>query len=130
MSAFSIQLINGCLASDIELEDQNTFQALQVRGAIEEVNGLWTLNSLYRAGRLYIGKDGRGYVEAEFKEQKDLLIEPDHLGDAKHGDVVVAKRIIARRGRASGKIVQIISKAHMFTIAYTHIEMNRGTSPY
>ena len=120
MSAFSIQLINGCLESDIEPEDKNAFQALQQLGAIEEVNGLWTLNSLYRAGRLYVGKDGKGYVEAEFKEQKDLLIEPDHLGDAKHGDVVVAKRIIARRGRASGKVVQVITKAHMFTIAYTH----------
>ena len=120
MSAFSIQLINGCLESDIELEDKNAFQALQQIGAIEEVSGLWSLNSLYRAGRLYVGKDGKGYVEAEFKEQKDLLVEPDHLGDAKHGDVVVAKRIIARRGRASGKVVQVITKAHMFTIAYTH----------
>ena len=120
MSPFAIQITNGCLISDIELEDQNSFQALQKSGAIEEVDGLWKLNSLYRAGRLYIGKDGRGYVEAEFKEQRDLLIEPDHLGDAKHGDVVVAKRIIARRGRASGKIIQIITKAHLFTIAYTH----------
>ncbi|HIP28168.1 MAG TPA: ribonuclease, partial [Sulfurovum sp.] len=71
MNAFSIQLINGCLASDIELEDQNAFQALQKASAIEEVDGLWKLNSLYRAGRMYIGKDGKGYVEAEFKEQRD-----------------------------------------------------------
>ena len=120
MSAFSIQLINGCLSSDIEIEDQNTFQALQQSGAIEEVSGLWKLHSLYRAGRLYMGKDGRGYVEATFKEQKDLLIEADHLLTAHHGDIVIAKRIIARRGRASGKIMQILSKAHMFTIAYTH----------
>jgi len=128
MSAFSIQLINGCLESDIEPEDQNAFQALKQLGAIEEVNGLWKLNSLYRAGRLYVGKDGKGYVEAEFKEQKDLLVEPDHLGDAKHGDVVVAKRIIARRGRASGKVVQVISKAHMFTIAYTHRDVQGNFS--
>ena len=120
MSAFSTQLINGCLPSDIEQEDQNAFQALQKMGAIEEVNGLWKLHSLYRAGRLYVGNEGKGYVEAEFKEQKDLLIEADHLGDAKHGDTVVAKRIIARRGRASGKVVQVITKAHLFTIAYTH----------
>ena len=120
MSAFSTQLINGCLPSDIEQEDQNSFQELQRIGAIEEVDGLWKLNSLYRAGRLYIGKDGRGYVEAEFKEQKDLLVEPDHLSDAKHGDTVVAKRIIARRGRASGKVVAVITKSHLFTIAYTH----------
>jgi len=120
MSAFATQLINGCLDSDIELEDQNAFQTLQKMGAIEEVDGLWQLHSLYRAGRLYVGNEGKGYVEAEFKEQKDLLVEPDHFGDAKHGDTVVAKRIIARRGRASGRVVQVITKAHLFTIAYTH----------
>ena len=120
MSAFSTQLINGCLASDIEQEDQNSFQLLQTIGAIEERDGLWVLNSLFRAGRVYIGNDGRGYIESEFKEQKDLLVEPDHLEDAKHGDTVVAKRIIARRGRASGKVVAVITRAHIFTIAYTH----------
>ncbi|HSR74256.1 MAG TPA: ribonuclease R family protein [Sulfurovum sp.] len=120
MSPFAIQLINGCLISDIEQEDQNNFQALQQLGAIEEIDGLWKLKSIYRVGRLFMGKDGNGYVEAEFKEQKDLLIEPDDLWGAKHGDVVVAKRIIARRGRASGKVQLIIEKAHLFTIAYTH----------
>lgn len=120
MSPFAIQLINGCLISDIEQEDQNSFQALQQLGAVEEVDGLWKLKSIYRVGRLYIGKDGKGYVEAEFKEQRDLLIEPDDLRGAKHGDVVVAKRIIARRGRASGKVQLIIEKAYLFTIAYTH----------
>ncbi|HHE05730.1 MAG TPA: RNB domain-containing ribonuclease, partial [Epsilonproteobacteria bacterium] len=125
MNAFTIQLTNGCLASDIEPEDQNTFQFLQNAGAIEEQaqaddTRLWKLHSLYRAGRLYVGQDGRGYVEAAFKEQKDLLVEPDHLGDAKHGDEVVVKRIIARRGRASGKVIAVIGKAHLITIAYTH----------
>jgi len=120
MSPFAIQLTNGCLASDIEQEDQNSFQALQQLGAIEETNGLWKLHSLYRVGRIYMGKDGKGYIEAEFKEQRDLLVEPDHLWGAKHGDVVVAKRIIARRGRASGVVKLVIEKAHLFTIAYTH----------
>ena len=120
MSPFAIQITNGCLISDIEQEDQNSFQALQQLGALEEVNGLWKLHSLYRAGRIYIGKDGKGYVESEFKEQRDLLVEPDHLWGAKHGDVVIAKRVIARRGRASGIVKLVITKAHLFTIAYTH----------
>ncbi len=77
---------------------------------------------MYRAGRLYIGKDGRGYIEAERKELKDLLIEPENLGDAKDGDTVVAKRIIARRGRASGKVVAVIQKARLYTIAYTYLD--------
>ncbi|GIU01595.1 ribonuclease R [Sulfurovum sp. TSL6] len=120
MSPFAIQLTHGCLISDIEQEDQNSFQALQQLGALEEVDGLWKLKSIYRVGRLYIGKDGKGYIEAEFKEQRDLLVEPDDLRGAKHGDVVVAKRIIARRGRASGKVQLVIEKAFLFTIAYTH----------
>ena len=120
MNAFAIQITQGCLLSDIDTENQNSFQALQQLGALEEIDGLWKLGSLYRTGRLYIGKDGRGYVEAEFKEQKDLLVEPDHLWGAKHGDVVVAKRIIAKRGRASGIVKLVIVKAHLFTIAYTH----------
>ncbi|HIP62473.1 MAG TPA: ribonuclease, partial [Sulfurovum sp.] len=76
MSAFAIQLINGCLVSDIEQEDKNAFQELQKLNAIEEIDGLWRLGGLYRAGRLYLGKDGRGYVEAQSKEQRDLLVEP------------------------------------------------------
>ena len=120
MSPFAIQLLNGCLPSDIEQEDANHFQALQQLGALEEVNGLWKLGSLYRVGTLYLGKDGKGYIEAEQKEQKDLLVEPDYLADARQGDTVVAKRIIAKRGRASGKIIRVITKAHLFIIAYTH----------
>ena len=120
MSPFAIQLINGCLISDIEEEDRNSFQALQQLGAIEEADGLWKLRSIYRVGELYLGKDGRGYVEAQRKEQKDLLIEAEDLGDAGQGDTVVAKRIIAKRGRPSGKIVLVLQKAHSYTIAYSY----------
>ncbi len=120
MSAFAIQLINGCLIVDIERENHHAFQALQKLGAIEETEGLWRLGSLYRAGRLYLGKDGRGFIEAHTKEQRDLLVEPDHLNGAAGDDIVVAKRIIARRGRASAKVLMVIERAHLFTIGYTH----------
>ncbi|MFK5975859.1 MAG: ribonuclease R [Sulfurovum sp.] len=120
MSPFAIQLTNGCIETDIELEDKNSFQSLQNMGALEQTDGLWRLSSIYRTGELTISKEGRGFVEAQFKEQRDLLVESDYLGDGKAGDTVVVKRIIARRGRASGKIVEVITKAHLFTIGYTH----------
>ena len=44
MSPFGIQLMSGCIYSDIEQEDQNIFQALVKLGAIEEVDGLWKLD--------------------------------------------------------------------------------------
>ena len=120
MSPFAIQLINGCMLCDIEDEDLEIFNNLQNIGVIEEINNLWRLKSLYRVGELYLGKDGRGFVEAQSKEHKDLLIEADNILDASSGDVVIAKRIIARRGRASGRIVIILSKLNHFNIVYTH----------
>jgi ribonuclease R len=124
MTPFAIQLINGCMLSDVEDEDRESFANLQKLGAIEEINKIWKLKSLYRIGELYLGKDGRGFVEAHSKEFKDLLIEADNLGDASVGDIVVAKRIIARRGRASGRVIAIVSKAYTFQIIYTKITDN------
>lgn len=120
MSPFAIQLTNGFLSSDIELEDRNAFERLQHLDALEEIDGLLRLKSIYRVGRLYVNQQGKGFVEAATKEQKDLLVEPDDMNGANHGDVVVVKRIIARRGRASGKVLLIAGKAHLFQIAYTH----------
>ena len=120
MSPFAIQLTNGFLSTDIEQEDRNSFQLLQQIDALESIDGLLRLKSIYRVGRLYINKEGRGFVEAATKEQKDLLIEPDDMNGANHGDIVVAKRIIARRGRASAKVVLVIQKSHLVQIAYTH----------
>jgi len=122
MSAFTIQITKGCLETDIDKENKDSFEVLKKLTALEEIDGLWRLGSLYRAGRLYMGKDGRGFIEASKKELKDLLVEPDDLSDAKRDDIVVAKRIIARRGRASAKIVAVLEKAHIYTIAYSHID--------
>ncbi|SFV67291.1 3'-to-5' exoribonuclease RNase R [hydrothermal vent metagenome] len=120
MSPFAIQLTNGFIETDLEQEDKNSFQALQQLGAIEKIDDLWKIKSLYRVGRLYIDKTGRGFVEAPTKEQKDLLIQPDDMKEANHGDVVVVKRVIARRGRASAKVQIVVKKATVFNIVYTN----------
>jgi ribonuclease R len=119
-TAFALQLIHGCLPSDIEPEDQPTFQTLVKSNILEEQEGLYRLSSLYRAGRLSISKEGRGYIEGHLKEQRDLLIEADNLGEAHQDDIVVAKRIIARRGRASGRVVAILTKAKHYELVYSY----------
>lgn len=121
-SFFAIQITNGCLTSDIEQNDKENFTFLQNIGAVREVDGLWKFNdSMYRIGKLYLSKEGRGFLEASSKEFQDLLIEPENLLDANAGDIVVAKRIIAKRGRASAKVVVILSKARLYQIVYTNL---------
>ncbi len=116
MTPFAIQLTRGFKPQELDEKDLPTYKQLKEIGAIEEIDGLECLRSIYRAGELYISSDGKGYLGSLFKEQKDLLIEPKDLGDAKHGDFVVVKRIIARRGRPSGKVITIIKHAILTTI--------------
>ena len=116
MTPFAIQLTNGFKLEDIDEQDKNSLKQLQELGAIEEVDGLLKLKSIYRAGQVYIAQNGQGFLESMFKEQKDLVIEPSQLSDAKHGDFVVVKRIIARRGRPSGKVVAVIKRAILKSI--------------
>jgi len=125
MSPFGIQLTRGFLPSDLESEDYPRYEALERLGALEkDERGLLKLGSLYRVGRLWISREGKGYVEGEHKEEKDLLIEPKDLDDAKNGDEVVVRRIIARRGRAAAKVVLVTRPEAIRIIGYTHREEN------
>ncbi len=121
MSPFGIQLTRGFLPSDLESEDYPRYEELERLGALEkDERGLLKLRSLYRVGRLWIDREGRGFVEGEHKEEKDLFIEPKDLGDAKSGDEVVVKRIIARRGRPAAKVVLVSRPEALHLIGYTH----------
>ncbi len=121
MSPFAIQLKNGFLEEDLEDENRASFKDLKAIGAIERVDNLWRLKSLYRVGELYINKQGKGFVESMSPSAKDLLIEPNDMQDANAGDIVVVKRVIARRGRASAKVILVIKRARVFDIVYTNI---------
>ncbi len=117
MTPFAIQLTRGFLAQELDSKDKAAYEELKKIGALEKgEDGLERLKSIYRAGKLYLTKENRGFLDSMYKEQKDLLIEPEHLKGAKNGDFVVVKRVIARRGRPSAKVVAIIKHALLTTI--------------
>ncbi len=118
------QLLQGVLASDIDPEHRDLFERLRKLGAVVEEEGLWRLHSLYRIGRIHIGRDGQGYVEAQTKAQRDLLIEPEHIDNARPGDTVLARRFLARRGRTSGEVVAVLHRAHTYLILYSRRHEN------
>ena len=68
------------------------------------------------SGRMVAHRDGYGFVVPDSpipRVDGDLFIGRDNLGDAMHGDTVLA-RIERRRadGRAEGRVVQILKRAH------------------
>jgi ribonuclease R len=68
------------------------------------------------SGRLVAHRDGYGFLVPDApmpRVEGDLFIGRDNLGDAMHGDHVLA-RIVRRRadGRAEGRVVQILEREH------------------
>ncbi len=123
MNYFAIQLTKGFKPEDLQDEDYKNYEVLNKMGALEKVGDLWRLKSLFRAGELFVNGE-TGYLSSLFKEQKDLLIEAKHLAGAKDGDVVVVKRLIAKRGRPSAKVVHILKRARVEAIYISKKEGN------
>src|SRR6266704_3486118 len=83
-------------------------------------------------GRLVAHRDGYGFVVPESPRKDldgDLFIPPDQLGDAMHGDRVIAR--IERRhtrgsqapssaARAEGRVVQVLGRAHPTVVGIFH----------
>jgi len=124
ISPFGTRLKLGFLPQDLSEDEFKKYQFLNKIGALEQDReGLYRLNSLYRVGRLTLSKDGRGFVESD-DSIRDLVVEGSDIGGAKDGDEVVVKRIIARRGRPSAKVVLITKHSSIKLIGYTAKDEN------
>jgi len=104
-------------------ESEEVLELLRGFKAVKQKGDLLTLDSKYRIGILDVTGSGTGYLESfEAEGRKDLLIEPDDLGGATKGDIVLAKRIFTRGGRAKAKVVQILKKAFATYVVYLEKE--------
>src|SRR3954469_22616286 len=77
-------------------------------------------------GRLSMHRDGYGFVipESEAMRDKisgDVYIPPPAIGDAMHGDrVLVEFKEIRDDGRAEGRILRVIGRAHETVVGTFH----------
>ncbi len=64
-------------------------------------------------GRLKGHKEGYGFVIPEVKENPDIYIRRNNMGEAMDGDTVMAKiETIKKEGLTEGRIVRVIARAH------------------
>lgn len=82
-------------------------------------------------GRIVLHRDGYGFVVPDQPVkgmEGDLFVPPAHVGDAMHGDAVLA-RIERRRpdGRAEGRVVRIAERAHPSIVGVFHYGARTNT---
>lgn len=75
-------------------------------------------HSKYRAGTVSTIQNESAYLQAIGLYARDLLIESENLGEAKEGDLVIAMRLMGRRGTPQAKVVVIAGRAVSYSVAY------------
>ena len=95
--------------------------------AVVKAGQLYLFEDDYVAGKVDIAFSGTGFLESfESDVSKDILIEASNLNGAMRGDLVVAKKLHAKRGsRAKAVIIYIAQRAFAKSIVYTKMQKGK-----
>ncbi len=118
MIPIAIQLQDSALITDIEKEDLPIYDLLIQLGAIKREGERVSLRSNFRIGKIFCLKEGGAYLISEEATHTDLYIESHNLQDAQTGDIVVAKKLLAKRGRPSGKVMAVLVHDSLHSVCY------------
>ena len=81
-------------------------------------DNIYKFNSKFRAGTLGIIQNDTAYLNVIGELTRDLFIGEGDLNNAKEGDLVIAQRLLGKRGTPSAKIVEIVGRAISYSIGY------------
>ena len=118
MKSLLIRLTHGLSEQDIsssELVHVNNFLAKKY---ITKKANIYKFHSKYRAGTLGLVQKGTAYLNVIGELTRDLFIGDGDLLLAKEGDLVIAQRLLGKRGAPSAKVVEIVGRAVSYSIAY------------
>jgi len=114
---FLIKLTHGVIEADLNPSERELLQELNVKGFLNLEDKTYTLNSKYRAGLIDLTQTGSAYLQVIGTSMKDLYIEAKDLNSADKDDLVIAQRLIGRRGKPSAVVAHIVGKAEHYGVA-------------
>jgi len=118
MKSLLIRLTHGLSEQDItpdELKYVNDFLAKEY---ITKKENVYQFNSKYRAGTLGLVQNSTAYLNVIGEYVRDLFIDDVETSKAREGDLIIAQRLLGKRGTPSAKIVEIVGRAQTYSVAY------------
>ena len=101
---------------DLSEEEQKLVKEWLAKKYLTFKNATYKFNSKYRAGVLGLVQKETAYLHVIGENVKDLYI--DELGPATEGDLIIAQRLLGKRGGASAKIAEIVGREESYGVAY------------
>lgn len=118
MRSLLIKLTLGLNEQDISEKDQEAINTFLAKKYITKKENIYKFNSKYRAGTLGLVQNNTAYLNVIGENVRDLFIGEDAMLSAKEGDLVIAQRLLGKRGAPSAKIVEIVGRTISYSIAY------------
>ncbi|MFT7003627.1 MAG: ribonuclease R [Sulfurimonas sp.] len=127
MKSLLIRLTLGLSEQDINSDEQKHITEFLAKKYITKKDNVYKFNSKYRAGTLGLVQKDTAYLNVIGENIRDLFIGEGDLGNAKEGDLIIAQRLLGKRGTPSAKIAEIVGRAQSYSVAYI-IEKNEHKS--
>ncbi len=118
MKSLLIRLTNGLDEQDISSDELKYVNDFLAKEYITKKESIYKFNSKYRAGTLGLIQNGTAYLNVIGEYVKDLFIEDVETIKATEGDLVIAQRLLGKRGAPSAKIVEVVGRAQTYSVAY------------
>ncbi len=116
MKSLLIRLTHGLSEQDIQSTELPFVQEWLAKKYLTKKNDIYKFHSKYRAGTLGLVQKETAYLHVIGENIKDLYIE--EVGTAQEGDLIIAKRLLGKRGTPSATIMEIVGHEQSFSVAY------------
>ncbi len=127
MKIFLIKLTHGVIEADLNSQERELLHELHAKGFLNLQDKTYTLHSKYRAGLIDLTQTGAAYLQVIGTSMKDLYIEAKDLQGAEKDDLVIAQRLIGRRGKPSAVVSYIVGKAEHYGVAVISVFEGKKT---
>lgn len=124
MKSLLIRLTLGLHDQDITTDERLHVNEWLDKGYLIQEGTLYRFHSKYRAGEITLAQNATAYLNNIGLNIKDLFIDIGDLGEAKNGDLVIAKRLLAKRGTPSAKVVEVVGHAQTYSVAFVAFKEN------
>jgi ribonuclease R len=116
MKSLLIRLTHGLFSQDITQEEQELVHQWLGLKILEFNDGKYQFLSQYRAGTISNVQSSGAYLQTIGESIRDHFIDISNLNGAKTGDLVIAQRLLGKRGGPSAKVIIIVGRSETFSV--------------
>ncbi|MCK9373613.1 MAG: ribonuclease R [Sulfuricurvum sp.] len=117
MKSLLIRLTHGLYDQDIAPEEREYINEWLTRKLLTHEDNKYQLASQYRAGIISLASESGAYLQTLGESIRDHFIETNNLMGAKSGDLVIAQRLLGKRGGPQAKVILIAGRNETFSVA-------------